>query len=503
MILPTVTLGPNQIPDILGNIGDSLTEAAKRRDARKKEAADALYKQQEAARQDRLVTGQLANYQSEADARTHQQEQADALQHLTATKDIQASLDAGKTDEANLKAKAYKIKAYQEVGQKQGDTVMPPTPVDLTAPPAPGQAPADVEASNAAAIANNAPMEQRQGAWNIGGARYDPAQTKAAEDATREETAQRSGAAYEPLGYGNVAQALVRGSTGAKPVEVDSLIAQRMKNDEADKERKALLDQRETFQADQADKYKLNTDQQIRHQLAMEAAAREQAHARTAASAGLSENRNDMATNRNLTTYMGTVKEFENNAGVKPDVAMMKNIGKIHEELTSKPTSPIAQAAAIDTISQIAQGGKASQGVMAQINAHALGPVEALEDKVYQAGHNGAHSPAWVTSMTNTLDGLKKFATTEQGRVMTGFEAAAGDQSPFAGPEYSGLRDSQRRKIAASLGMEVPPPAAPVQGAMQPGTGQRARPDNPLIRAAKGETREQRIARLHSILSGQ
>ena len=185
------------------------------------------------------------------------------------------------------------------------------------------------------------------------------------------------------------------------------------------------------------------------------------------------------------------VKEFEGNAGVPKDVAMMKNIGKIHEELNPSPGSPIAQAAAIDTIAQIAQGGKASQGVMSQINAHALGPLESAYDKAYQVAHNGAHSPAWVKSMSDTLSGLQQFAGGEQKRVMTGFEAAAGDQSPFGGPEYSQLRDSQRRKIAASMGMDVPEARPPEQGALAPGTGTRPKADNPLTRAAKGKQPQQ------------
>jgi hypothetical protein len=228
-------------------------------------------------------------------------------------------------------------------------------------------------------------------------------------------------------------------------------------------------------------KYELTADEKMRHNRAMEAAAFANAGARGTAAA----NSTDTATDRDLTMYLAQVKEFEANAGVKQDVAMMKNIGKIHEELHSQPASPIAQNAAIDTIAQIAQGGKASMGVMNVINKHALGPVETAYDKTYQLTHNGAHSPMWVKSMSDTLEGLKAYAGQEQQRVMQGFEAAAGDQSLFNGPEFSKARDSQRRKLQASLGMDIAPERPAEPGALQPGTGKRPTVGEQLVSAAR------------------
>jgi hypothetical protein len=296
----------------------------------------------------------------------------------------------------------------------------------------------------------------------------------------RERLAPLTGAANEK--FRPVVQAMIQ--SGMPPSEVAKFIQEQQKDLHGDAQKA---------------EYSLTAEDQRRHNLAMERAALAAAGDRSRATASNEQNRNDATTNRNLTTYLGTVKEFENTAGIKPDVAMMKNIGKIHEELTRSPQSPVAQTAAVDTIAQIAQGGKASQGVMSQINGHALGKIESAYDQMYQLAHNGQHSPAWVKSISDTLEGLKKFAATEQGRVMTGFEAAAGDQSPFAGPEYSQMRDSQRRKIAAAMGMDVPAPRTAEPGAMRPGSGKRPDKSNPIMDARGGRKSLDDLAKEHGL----
>lgn len=502
---------------------------------RDQQRAEMLLRQGEQDRLSRLAGAQIANYQSEAQMREAEQKRILAnekrqqgLDVANAIPKIRAMLTPGDPmydpQSAMSLARAHGIDLSAQ-GKGQAPTAPAPGPTELEygpreaeqadavssatpagypgaeGPPA-GFPPSAQQGSSAAerarfaqandpekVAANKLAQQQyadaqlayanRQPTYSgkspIGDVTIDPNEAIASREfARKRQVDELSPLAGTPgLGqYGPAIQRMI--AAGMKPEQIFASIEAAQKLNAKDEEQQT---------------YHLTAEEQARHNRAMEAAAMANARARGLSAGGTIENRNDMATNRNFTTYLGTVKEFENTAGVKPDVQTMKQIQKMKAEI-GDPNSPVSQTASIDTISSIAQSGKASQGVINQINSHALGPVETAEDKVHQLFHNGAHSPKWIASMKAALDDLETYQKSEQGRVMQGFEAAAGDQSPFSGPEYSSLRDSQRRKIAAAMGMEVPPPAPAQEGAMRPGSGQRPLPpSNPLLDARRKSKR--------------
>lgn len=496
MVLPYINLPENRVPELLNSIGDTLVSAAKTKEEKKRFAAEQLMKQQEQGRQDALANAQMANYQSEADARKHQQDSADLIQHMNATKDIQASLDAGKTDEANLKAKAYRINLARQapaVSQQPGNTVMPPTAVDLTAPPSPGEKPAEAEMRNADAIAANGPAAPKPTAWNIGGSSYDPEQTKAAEEATREEEATRVGSAYEPIGYGKEAAALVRGNTG-KPVEVDTLISQRQRADDAEKARRDMLGQRQDFTASQASKYKLTAEQQI---ALREKVARIMAQARKDTGGEGSGSPEDLAkladfVQANPTDQAGALSFAQRLGGFKKPLHTVTTLAKDPEKqaaLEVRDAAGNVMGSAPSTRAGAAMSEKVAASSayhdalmeyrdhLAQ-NGHILNPysAEAQERRRLHAVVVARGRKAMELGVSNANIGLEKEAIGGEGIGPSGL------LHPMSSPESLDKAAAEADSFANKRIKSLLTPGQPV------GAGRTSAPvDNPLTRAAKGK----------------
>jgi len=194
-------------------------------------------------------------------------------------------------------------------------------------------------------------------------------------------------------------------------------------------------DERDRFLADQAMK-RVVTGGNLRNQgLALTAGTRERS-----------------VDNAELGTFERVSKEAKTAAGSQKDIAVLKNIEKIEEELNS--SSPAAQNAAVDTLAQIAQGGKASIAVMNVFQKHSLGPLETLQDKIYQATHNGQHSPEYIQSFKDAVKGLKDVATEQRTRAFNAHEEAAGRNSQFArNPKLAPFVENARSAYRQELGL--------------------------------------------------
>src|ERR1700690_1757581 len=300
MQLPWVTLPEDKRAEYwsnaINNVGDTLVSAAQESQKRKKEAADLLLKQREADRMDANSAAERDNLKSLMAQREGETNRNAIADHLAATKEIMAALDAGQTDRAHAIATAYRTPMTQRPGQNPGDTLMepgqsqqlptPPAEQGPQATPAIAQQAGRIRAEQASfepgdtagpgsqytaaakaemnrfAGAQNPPSTP--GAYSIGGASYDPAQTAAAEESKRAEEAKRAKEAFAPVGYGEQAAAIA--TTGAKPGEIGSLVTGMEKADSAAKARAKQEEEARLFREQQAAQYRLTADDQRRHQ---------------------------------------------------------------------------------------------------------------------------------------------------------------------------------------------------------------------------------------------
>jgi len=401
MQLPWVTAPENRTPELLGSIGESLVGAAKAREEKQRYAAAQLRQQKLDEQQAQLHAAQIANYESEAAQRAAQAEEQKKLRQAAAVKDIQASLDAGKIDEAKLKAAQYKIElgdAPQPISQQPGNTVMAPTNRDLTAPPGEGESTTDVMAANQAAIAQNQPLAPKKAPYTIGGQKYDPEQTKAAEQAQREETAARVGKAYEPLGYGSQASALALGDTG-KAADIDTLIAQRMKADQSDKERRELLGLKNTFTTERDERNKLTRQEQI------DIAA---AHDRAKIAGGIAAGGGARTDQANLAAYKyadNLVKDGAKELGL-PKLNETLNLFDIAQEELKKD-SGAAQIGARMVAERALRGGPPTQ-YMDQQEASHLGGLWARFTGAIQTAANGQLGDEQRAAISQEIDAARQ-----------------------------------------------------------------------------------------------
>lgn len=424
-ILPYINLPQNNVPDLLNSIGDTLVSAAQRKKQQEKDAADLLLRQQTQAREDRLATAQIGNYQSEAEARKSEaemrkaaQDRENAAQMATARQGIMAALQAGKPDVARQIAATYGVKLDQQTPprpQLAGNTIMPPTAVDLTAPPAPGQDASAVEGANAQAIASNQPAAPKPQPWNIAGVPYDPTAVEAADDAERAKIAERSRAAYQPLGYGDTAAALVQGSTGNKMPEIDTLIAQRMKADQAAKDREDEKARQREFQDQQNQLYRRTFPQAM-------ALADKQAQGRVSAAQAIGGARQDQA---DLAAYKhvdATVHQAVQESGM-PKLLQTKELLDLANTELDRP-SGAAQIGARMAIERALRGGPPTQYMDEQERNHIGG---------FQARMEGA---------------LQTLATGEMGDAQ---KQAVRQEIAAARAEYDRFLDRRAQSIGGRL----------------------------------------------------
>jgi hypothetical protein len=472
MQLPWVTLGEDKRADIYSSIGDALIAGKKRRDDKEARAAEALRNKGIDAENVRMHDAQIANLKSESDQRKAAQERSDAKDHLAAAREIQAALDAGKNDQANLIAQAYKVKLNQEPSQAPGDTLMP---MSTERPGAPTDQEVQQDAAgSAAAIAANpemnepgapaanspglvkdlyqsrsagrfepqAPVAPKMGAWNIDGTKYDPEQTKAAEQATREEMAKRVQGAYAPLGenYGKMAGALALGDTG-KPVDVDTLMAQRMRGDQADRERRDLLDVRLGATAQQHERENLTVEQKLSE------AAKNRASRIQAAQAVGGNARQD-------TANLGAYKYVDQ---VTKDGAKELGLPKLNENLTTidlalremqKP-SGAAQIGGRMALEKALRGGPPTQ-YMDQMEANHLGGIWSRLEGAIQTGVNGEMAPGQIEAIVREGEAAKEAMSAAKERRLGALRGRL--QRDPALQNMRGTANERYRQIAEGMG---------------------------------------------------
>src|SRR6202142_2236976 len=300
MQLPWVTLPEDKRAEYwsnaINNVGDTLVSAAQESQKRKKEAADLLLKQREADRMDANSAAERDNLKSLMAQREGETNRNAIADHLAATKEIMAALDAGQTDRAHAIATAYRTpltqapptpgvaeegpQATPEIAQQAGKIRAEQAsfePGDTAGPDSQYTGAAKAE-MNRFAGAQNPPSTP--GAYSIGGASYDPAQTAAAEESKRAEEAKRAKEAFAPVGYGEQAAAIA--TTGAKPGEIGSLVTGMEKADSAAKARAKQEEEARLFREQQAAQYRLTAEDQRRHQGVTEAQGWQNAGSRSA-----------------------------------------------------------------------------------------------------------------------------------------------------------------------------------------------------------------------------
>lgn len=443
MQLPWVTAPENRTPDLLGSIGESLVGAAKAREEKQRYAAQQLRQQKLDEQQAKLQAAQIANYESEAAQRAAQAEEQQKLHRMAAIKDIQASLDAGKIDEAKLKAAAYKMdlgNAQQPITQQPGNTVMAPTNRDLTAPPGEGESTNDVMAANQAAIAQNQPLAPKKAPYVVGGQQYDPEQTKAAEQAQREETAARVGKAYEPLGYGQQASALALGDTG-KAADIDTLIAQRMKADQADKERRELLGVKNQFTTERDERNKLTRQEQI------DIAA---AHDRARIAGGIAAGGGARTDQANLAAYNAVdrkVKESAKELGLPKLNETISGIDLAISEL-SKP-SGAAQIGGRMALERYLRGGPPTQYMDQQEVTHLGGAWARLEGAV-QTAANGEMGQGQLEAVIHEAQAAKEAMVAARARRLAAIRSGLASEPGLE--NMHGSVNARFKQLAEGIG---------------------------------------------------
>lgn len=472
MQLPWVTLGEDKRGEMYSSVGDALISGKKRRDEKDRVAAEQLRNKDLDTEQKRLHDAQIANYQSEADQRKHVQDLQDAKEHLAAAKEIQAALDAGKNDQANLIAKSYKVKLAQEPSQAPGDTLMPMS-TERPGAPTDDQVQQDAAGSAAAIAANpemnepgapaanspglvkdlynsrsagrfeaQAPVAPKRGAWNIDGTKYDPEQTKSAEQANREEMAKRVQGAYTPLGenYGKMAGALALGDTG-KPVDVDTLMAQRMRGDQADRERRDLLDVRLGATAQQHERENLTVEQKLSE------AAKNRASRIQAAQAVGGNARQDTA-NLGAYKYVDQVtKEGAKELGLPKLNDSLSTIDLALQEM-AKP-SGAAQIGGRMALERALRGGPPTQ-YMDQMEANHLGGLWSRLEGMVQTAGNGEMSPGQVESIVREGQAAKEALSAARERRLGAIRGRL--QRDPALQNMRGSVNERYRQIAEGMG---------------------------------------------------
>lgn len=528
MQLPWVTAPEDKRAEQIGSIGDALVSGKKRRDEKQRAAAEQLFRQKQLDQQGQLQQAQIANFQSEADARKHAQDIQDAKEHLAAARDIQAALDAGKSDQANLIAKQYKMPLSQEASpesQRPGNTLMPMSserpgaPTDeavqqsaagsaaaISANPdmnEPGAPPANspglvrdlYNSRSAGRFEPQAPIAPKTAAWNIDGQRYDPAQTKAAEDAAREEEAARVESAYKPVGFGPEAGALVRGNTGKAP-EVDQAFTATQKAKEAEANRKALLDQREAATMALHERDKLTREEQIAI-----AAAHDRARVGAAGAAGNAAPKIDAGTRGDYNAGEQALGRMDRNVNLKGIVASDDSIKQAMANIMS-PNALQHKDAQV----QLAKAVRGTSPTDAE--THLLyNNLGGLADRIPQFWaklESGDLSPEQIRLVQGAIGSVKEHISKQLDQAYGAYREQARD------PALANLGPSMNAGVRARfqrVGRDVPdvieaPGAATPLGAAVKSQQQR---QNPLTRAAgrKNETPAARADRLAKMLGIQ
>ncbi len=496
---------PIQMPGGSGDFGDVFDRILRARQMSQQaeaQRADQLLRQQTLQQQQQLQAAQIENYKSEGQQRTAAESDRRAAIQREGQQAIIAALDAGKHDVAKQLAKSYGIDISRQtpsITQMPGNTTMAPVGVDLTAPPAEGEDMSTVFERNAGAIAANTPQAPKEPTgWNINGLPYDPAQTEAAIDTSREKTAKRAEQAFAPLGYGDVAGALARGSTGAKPVEVDTLALQKIKSDQADKERKDLLQARIDATQAQHERENLTVAQRLSEN------AKNRNAKIAAAQAGGGGARTD-------TSNLAGFKYVDQ---VTKDGAKELGLPKLNDSLTTvdlalqelaKP-SGAAQIGGRMALERALRGGPPTQ-YMDQMETQHLGGAWARLEGAVQTAIDGGMGPGQIEAIRHEGMAAKEALTAARDRRLAALKGRL-ERDP-ALTNMHGTARERYRQIAEGIGApaeEIFPGednALPAVGAGSVSAKPKAKTVREKLSPKGDQDAEERKARLLRELSGQ
>jgi len=270
--------------------------------------------------------------------------------------------------------------------------------------------------------------------------------------------------------------------TGEDPHKAMQIVAAQYKADQGEKGRNArLTDQIDArararegehqFVAGEHAKYNQTAD--VKTDL-----ARERISAMIAQAAARIGTQNETSADRTINTYMGIAKEAKAAAGAKSDIAGIRPIERIMEELSNP--DPVVQKTAIDSMATIAAGGKAPIAVL-----HALeqpfGLVKTYENKAYQLTHGGMNMPSVNEAFKAAAEKLKAVSKAQRVRDFNAWEHAAGRQSRWYNPAMAPFVEDQRAATLDELGLSEGDVASPVPAqtsdmGLNPGMGAATRP---------------------------
>lgn len=283
-ILPWVNLPQNRTPDLLGSIGDTLIEAARRKQEKERAAADLLLRQRTADREDQELGLRRQNYASEDAARKSEMEMRKAQeQRITSQETRQQGLDVANVipkltamavnDPAGAEslARAYGIKNWRAL-QPDAPAMAPVPEVKPSLPggldaisgggpsidPAEQQRAQGIQASNDQAMAKfKQQLPTYSGDSPIGPVSIDPNSIRRQHDA---ELAQRQ-QELSPL-------ASVAGLNPAARSRMQALIQSGAQRPELESALKAEQAQQEKEDTDRT--YRMTAESQLAHQREME-----------------------------------------------------------------------------------------------------------------------------------------------------------------------------------------------------------------------------------------
>jgi hypothetical protein len=495
MQLPWVTLPEDKRGELWANainsVGDSLVGAAQTAEKRKKEAADLLLKQREADRMDANSAAERDNLKSLMAQREGETNRNAVQDHLAATKEIMSALDAGQTDRAHAIATAYRTpltqapptpgvaeegpQATPEIAQQAGKIRAEQASFEPGAGPDSQYTGAAKAEMNRFAGAQNPPSTP--GAYSIGGASYDPAQTAAAEESKRAEEAKRAKEAFAPVGYG--AQAAAIATTGAKPGEIGSLVTGLQKSDQVTKAREEDHALQRQFNATENQKYK--SDEELKLRLANISA---NARIGAAREIGNSPSKADSATRGDYTAAQKAMVNMDRVVGLPKLVSSDASLRQALDNI--KSDNPVAQHDAQIQLARIVRGGVPTTAEEQMLYKNVGGLANKIPTFWAQV-ESGQLAPETQAAVKDVVQSADAHTQAQLDRAYQTYRKMASD------PALENLRPTLNSEVKArfaAVGRDVPD-VFPTSDKQTPlGSASRAvrEEKNPLVRAAKAKS---------------
>ncbi len=175
---------------------------------------------------------------------------------------------------------------------------------------------------------------------------------------------------------------------------------------------------------------------------------------------------------------MNIAKEAKAAAGSKSDIAGMRPINRIMEELSNP--DPIVQKTAIESMAPIAVGGHAPIAVLHQL-AEPMGLVKTYENRAYQLTHDGMNMPEVNEAFRQAAIKLQTVNKAQRVNDFNAWEHAAGRSSRWYNPAMAPFVDDQRAATLDELGLTESDvaqgvPKQQTDRGLNPGMGAETRP---------------------------